>query len=360
MLNVEKLRDYFEKLNVDGLMVTEPFNRRYVSGFTGSNGVILISKNEAKLITDYRYTEQAKLQTSGFEIVLHAGHTGHKGRIFEEVASQVRSMGIKRLGFEQNHLNVGLYQKIEQLLQGVELIPTSSLIEDMRLIKTEEEIRLLKTSAEITNAAFDYVLDYVKPGVTEMEICNHLELFIRKEGALTSTFMPIVASGYRSALPHGRASNKVIEKGDFVTIDFGCNYHGYWSDISRTVAIGEPVAELKKVYDVVHEAFQQCLNNLRPGLTDQEVDSFMREPIKRNGYNDLSGTGTGHGIGLEVHELPLFSVLKDKILQSNMVITIEPGIYIPNLGGARIEDVILITETGCEVLTPSSKELLIL
>lgn len=170
----------------------------------------------------------------------------------------------------------------------------------------------------------------------------------------------MVVSGSRSSMPHGRASDKIIEKGDMITIDFGAKYQGYWADISRVVSIGEPAPKLRKLHETVLDSFENCVAKLRPGLSDQEVDYLMRENIIKQGYNEQSGTGTGHGIGLEVHEVPLFSVLKDKVLEENMVITVEPGIYLKGLAGARVEDVILITENGREVLTPSTKELVIL
>jgi Xaa-Pro aminopeptidase len=356
---IRRLRETFQELGVDGMMIIHPWNRLYLSGFTGSNGVILISETEAKLITDYRYIEQAQNQTENFEIILHKGHTGHKGKIFEEVAVQINEMKIRNLGFEQEHLSYGLFSKNKPLLSA-ELIPTSEVVEKLRMIKSEDEIKKLRVAAEITDNAYLHILNYIKSGISELDVAEELKSFIKKHGCTTTSFSPIVASGYRAALPHGRASDKIIEKGDMITIDFGANYQGYWADISRVIAVGEPASELRKIHDVVLTSFENCVAGLRPGLTDQEVDLLMRENIIKYGYNECSGTGTGHGIGLEVHEAPLFSVVKDKILEANMVITVEPGIYLKGLGGARVEDVILINENGCEILTPSTKELVIL
>ena len=359
MERLTKVRARLQELGVDAMMITNPMSRRYLSGFTGSNGVILITENEARLITDYRYFQQARMQTEGFEVVLHAGHTGHKGLIFDEVANQVKEMGITRLGFEQDQLTFTFYKKCEEVF-AAELIPVSGLVEKLRAIKSAEEIELLKTAAQIADAAFLHVLEVVRAGVSELDVAFALENYMKKQGTDTTGFSPIVASGYRGALAHGRASDKIMEKGDLVTIDFGCNYKGYWSDISRTVAIGDPSEQLREIHAVVLESFNRCVSGLRPGLTDQEVDSLMRDVIKAHGYNELSGTGTGHGIGLEVHEDPFFSVRQVMSLAPGMVITVEPGIYLPNVGGARVEDVILITEQGSEVFTPSTKEMLIL
>ncbi|MFD1037518.1 M24 family metallopeptidase [Virgibacillus byunsanensis] len=358
MVFEQKVMEKLDTENIDALMVTGAWNRRYLSGFTGSNGVLLITKNEKKLITDYRYVEQAKMQTE-FEVILHAEHTGHKDKIFTEVAKQVNKMGINKLGFEQQHLNYGAYCKVKELMH-TDLIPTFDLVEDIRMIKSEAELEKLRIASDITDRAYLHILDYIRPGMTELEVSDELQGFIKKNGGTSTGFLPIVASGVRSSLPHGRASDKKIEKGEMITIDFGANYQDYWADISRTVCLGVPDPRMKEIQEVVLKSFENCVNNIRAGLKDQEVDLLMREHIIEKGYNEQSGTGTGHGIGLEVHEKPLFSVMNEKELKAGMTITIEPGIYIPKHGGARVEDVLLITEKGCEVLTPSTKELVVI
>ena len=358
MNRLVKLQQQFDELSIDGLMINGDWNRRYVTGFTGSNGIVLITKNDVTLITDYRYFEQAKSQT-GLSVVLHAEHTGHKHKIYDEAAKQIKKMGIKRLGFEQQHLSFGNYAKLDGLID-CEMIPTYDVVENLRMVKSLEEIENIRTSSKITDDAFVHILDFIRPGLTELKVAGELESFIKKNGGITSTFSPIVASGKRASVPHGRASDKVIEKGDMITIDFGTNYNGYWSDISRVVAMGEPNEKMMEVQQVVLRAFTNCATNLKSGLTDREVDKYMRDVLIEADYNQFSGTGTGHGIGLEVHEKPLFSVDSEKILLPGMVITIEPGIYLPEIGGARIEDMLLVTEEGCEVLSPSSKELVIL
>lgn len=355
---IQKLIDKFDELQIDGLMINGDWNRRYLSGFTGSNGVVLLTRTEKILITDYRYIEQAKAQTV-FDIILHKEHTGHKDKIFDEVAKQLNSLKITCLGFEQQHLSYGSYQKLDELVT-TRLVPTFDIVENIRMIKTSKELEKLRVAAEITDKAYIHILDYLHPGMTEMAVSEELQRFIKKNDGTTTSFSPIVASGVRASLPHGRASDKIIERGDMITIDFGANYDGYWADISRVASIGDPVAELKEIQQVVQTAFQNCADHIKAGLQDNEVDKLMRDHLKASGYNEKSGTGTGHGIGLEVHEKPLFSVQSEKTLQPGMTVTIEPGIYLSHLGGARVEDVLLITEQGCEVLTPSTKDLVIL
>jgi Xaa-Pro aminopeptidase len=228
------------------------------------------------------------------------------------------------------------------------------------LIKTDAEIKILKVAADIADAAFKYILDFIRPGKTELEVSNELEFFMRRAGATSSSFDTIVASGYRSALPHGVASDKVIEIGDIVTMDYGCYYNGYVSDITRTVAVGEPDAKLREIYDVVLEAQLRGMAGIKPGLTGKQADAITRDYITEKGYGEYFGHSTGHGIGLEVHEGPGLSKKSDIILEPGMVVTCEPGIYIPGLGGVRIEDDTLITNELNEALTHSTKELIIL
>ncbi|MET3576854.1 Xaa-Pro peptidase family protein [Bhargavaea ullalensis] len=358
MGHYETIRTEMDRLGLDGMIITGEWNRRYVSGFTGSNGVVLVTRDKAEFITDYRYFEQAGEQT-GLEVVLHAEHTGHKQKIYDEVAREIEKHGLKRVGFEQQHVSVGNFDRLKGQT-GAELVPTYDLIENIRMIKTPEEIEKLRVASKITDEAFEHILGFIRPGQKETDVADELVRFIKEQGGHSVGFYPIVASGVRSSMPHGRASDKVIEDGDMITIDFGANYEGYWSDISRVVAVGQPDEKMLEIQDVVLRSFMNCRSQIKPGMTDTEVDAKMREVLIESGYNERSGTGTGHGIGLEVHEKPLFSVDTEKVLQPGMVITIEPGIYLPGVGGARVEDVLLITEDGCEVLTPSTKELVIL
>lgn len=294
-MKLEKLQSEFSKLGIDGLLITSGYNRRYMTGFTGSSGVVLISGENAQFITDFRYVEQAAKQCQGFEIVKHTG------TIPEEVAAQAKKLGITKLGFEQEHLSYSSFKSYEKAVEA-ELVPVSGAIEKLRLIKTEGEIKILKEAADIADAAFKHILDFIRPGKTELEVSNELEFFMRKAGAASSSFDIIVASGYRSALPHGVASEKIIEKGDFVTLDFGAYYKGFVSDITRTVAVGEPEAKLKEIYDIVLEAQLRGMAGIKPGMTGKEADALTRNFITEKGYGEYFGHSTGHGIGLEVHE----------------------------------------------------------
>ncbi|MCA0982782.1 Xaa-Pro peptidase family protein [Halobacillus yeomjeoni] len=353
MTKIANLRKAIMTEELDGLLIMSPKNRRYVSGFTGSSGALLISNTDAVLVTDFRYMEQANEQASDFEIV------EHKVPMHEEVAKQAKRLGLEKIGFEKDHVTYSLFETYEQALEA-ELVPTSGLVEKLRLIKTDEEISILKDAVKIADDAFEHILGYIKPGVKEIDISNELEMFMRKQGAASSSFDIIVASGYRSALPHGVASEKEIQSGELVTLDFGAVYKGYCSDITRTVAVGEISDELKNIYNTVLEAQLKGMEGLKAGITGKEADALTRDYIKEKGYGEYFGHSTGHGIGLDVHEGPGLSFRSDKVLEEGMVVTVEPGIYVPNVGGCRIEDDTIVTKSGNECLSQSTKELITL
>ncbi|OEC00568.1 Xaa-Pro dipeptidase [Lysinibacillus sphaericus] len=353
MLKLQKLRKILQEQNIDGVLITNEYNRRYMTGFTGTAGVAIVSQNDAVFITDFRYTEQATAQIKDYRIVQH------EVTLLEEIATQVKAMGIKLLGFEKDSVSYGTYELYKNVIQA-DLVPVSGLIEKIRLIKTEQEINIIKVACEIADHAFTHILDYIKPGKTELDVSNELEFFMRQQGATQSSFDTIVASGLRSALPHGVATNKVIEKGDFVTLDFGALYNGYISDITRTVAVGEPSEKLVEMYNTVLASQLLALEKVGPGLTGIQADAIARDYLTEKGYGEAFGHSLGHGIGLEVHEGPGLSKRSNTVLEPGMAVTIEPGVYVPGVGGVRIEDDILITESGNELLTHSTKELIIL
>ncbi|MCS1381472.1 MULTISPECIES: M24 family metallopeptidase [Lysinibacillus] len=353
MLKLQKLRKILQEQNIDGILITNEYNRRYMTGFTGTAGVAIVSQNDAVFITDFRYTEQATAQIKDYRIVQH------EATLLEEIATQVKAMGIKLLGFEKDSVSYGTYELYKNVIQA-DLVPVSGLIEKIRLIKTPQEINIIKVACEIADHAFTHILDYIKPGKTELDVSNELEFFMRQQGATQSSFDTIVASGLRSALPHGVATNKVIEKGDFVTLDFGALYNGYISDITRTVAVGEPSEKLVEMYNTVLASQLLALEKVGPGLTGIQADAIARDYLTEKGYGEAFGHSLGHGIGLEVHEGPGLSKRSNTVLEPGMAVTIEPGVYVPGVGGVRIEDDILITESGNELLTHSTKELIIL
>ncbi|AYC29550.1 M24 family metallopeptidase [Paenisporosarcina cavernae] len=353
MSKLTTLRSHFGDLGIDAMLITSEFNRRFITGFTGSTGNAIVTKDGAVFLTDFRYTQQAKSQVKDFTI-----HEFKKSLV-EETAEKLKELGATKIGFEKEHMSYGLYELYNKAVDGV-LVPFSSTIENMRMIKTEDELSVLRKAAEIADQAFEHICTFIKPGMKEIDVSNELEFFMRKLGATSSSFDIIVASGERSALPHGVASEKVIEKGDFVTLDFGAYFNGYVSDITRTVAVGEPSEKLKEIYQIVLDAQEKSLREIKPGMNTAEADAIARDHIKSHGYGDAFGHSLGHGIGLEVHEGPGLSPRSSVILEPGMVITIEPGIYLEGIGGVRIEDDAIVTENGLERLTHSTKELRIL
>ncbi|MFI3605797.1 M24 family metallopeptidase [Vagococcus fluvialis] len=354
MINrVNNLREQMKSEGISSFLITSPYNLRYLTGFTGTTGLALIGLEEAFFITDFRYTEQAAKQCVGFEIVKNVGP------ILEVVADLVESKNIDNLGFEESFVPFKQYVELEGLLE-VDLIPVSGMVEELREIKDEEEIAIVEKACEIADKAFSHILTYIKPGMTEIQVANELDFYMRSLGASSVSFETIVASGLRSAMPHGVASEKVIEQGDMITIDFGCYYNGYVSDMTRTISLGEPSDKLREIYNVVKEAQQKVLDVAKPGMTGVELDAVARDYIASKGYGEAFGHSTGHGIGLEIHEGPNVSKLAEKAFVPGNIITNEPGIYLPGIGGVRIEDDMLVTENGIKRLTHSEKELIIL
>lgn len=350
---INRLREMLEEHQVDCFIVTNDSNRRYMTGFTGSSGAVLITEQQAVFITDFRYVDQALEQTQGYEIVKHVGPIG------ETIGQELERLKVKRLGFDQDHVTFGTYRGYQERFSA-ELIPLSGTVEKLRMIKDQGELEQIRKAVQIADETYTHILKFIKPGLTELEVANELEFHMRKLGASSSSFDMIVASGARSALPHGVASSKVIAKGDFVTLDFGAVYNGYISDMTRTFAVGEPSEQLKEIYEICLQAQLRGVEQIKAGMTGKEADALCRDYIVSKGYGDHFGHSTGHGIGLDVHEGPALSVKGDLVLEKGMVVTVEPGIYLSGIGGVRIEDNLLITDTGNEVLTQSTKELIII
>lgn len=346
---IHNIREKLREKELDALLITNAHNRYYVTQFTGSSGVALITLTDAFFITDFRYTEQAKEEAGAFTII------EHQGAIEVEIEELIQESGINRLGFEADDVTFSQYENYESHLSA-QLVSTSKVIETLRMIKRPDEIAKIKKAATIADEAFDHILSYIKPGVIEKDIALELEYFMRKRGASAASFDIIVASGYRSALPHGIASNKVIEEGELVTLDYGAVYERYCSDMTRTVAVGHVSDELKTIYDVVLTAQERGVANIKPNMTGKEADLTTRSYIHDRGYGEYFGHATGHGIGLEVHEGPGLSPRTDTMLRENMIVTVEPGVYVPQVGGCRIEDDIVLTKGGNERLTNAPKQ----
>ncbi|WP_415364580.1 Aminopeptidase YpdF [Mammaliicoccus lentus] len=346
------LRKVMEQKGLDAIVVLSPYNRRYLSGFTGTSGSLLITQDTKQLITDFRYIQQANSQAEDFEII------NQNGPMINKINELIQHGNYKNVGVEADLITYNEYQALNT--DEVQLFSIEGVIETIRMIKDDFEIKQIQKAADIVDETYEHILKWVKPGMTENEVNNEMEMFMRSKGATCSSFDTIVASGHRGALPHGVASNKVIEEGDMITLDFGALYEGYVSDITRTFAIGEPKEEMKKIYNIVLESQLAALEQIKPGMTGKEADSIARDIISSYGYGEQFGHSLGHGIGLEVHEGPALSQKSDIVLEENMCVTLEPGIYVEGLGGVRIEDDVLVTKNGLQRFTKSTKDLIIL
>jgi len=351
LTKMDRLREKLEENKADAMIIDSPYNRRYMTNFTGTAGTALITAEKALFITDFRYTEQAAEQATAFEII------EHKQGMIQEIANQIDKLGVKRLAFEKDYTTYSQFETYQNQFSQ-ELIPVEGIIETLRMIKTPDELEIMKKAAKIADDAFAHIQSFIEPGVPEIDISNELEFFMRRQGATSSSFDTIVASGLRSALPHGVASSKKIGEGELVTLDYGALYDGYCSDITRTVAVGEISGELREIYDIVLEANLRGVKGTKAGMTGKEADALTRDYITEKGYGARFGHSTGHAVGMEVHESPGLSTRSEAVLEPGMVVTVEPGIYVPGVGGCRIEDDIVITKDGNERLTFAPKELI--
>ena len=348
----------FELTNVDATLVISEKNRLYFTGFASTFGyLVLLHGNKNIFITDPRYYDMAQsLEKDGVQVVQITngiGATDTLNDIFKQ-------LGIKTVGYEDTELTVSEFRTLTEKLNGVELVPVGKDINFVRSFKTETEIDYIRKAQAITDIAFSKILEVIKPGITEIDIAIELEYLMAKNGAEGLAFDTIIASGVNSSKPHAHPSNKVIELGDPVTMDFGARYHGYCSDMTRTVFVGDPSEELRKIYNVVLLAQKMGINNAYCGMTGKELDSLCREVIKSNGYEEYFTHGTGHSLGIDIHETPSANMRSTDTLRAKQFITCEPGIYIPKVGGVRIEDLLLIEEDNVIDLTTSDKNIIIL
>lgn len=352
MSKIDKLNHLFSEKDLDAIVVLSDYNRRYLSGFTGTSGALIITPKNNYLVTDFRYIDQATDQAPDFKII------NLSNGLVQEVIEVLRQLNVQKVGFEGHLVSYDTYIELNQ--EGMSFISISDAIEEIRSVKDQEEINTIKKAAEIVDKTYEYILSIAKVGMTEQELKAELESKMLRLGASGPSFDTIVASGYRGALPHGVASDKKIEEGDMITLDFGAYYNGYVSDITRTFAIGQPDPKLLEIYNIVLEAQQTAVNKIKAGMTGEEADAIARDIISNYGYGEYFGHSTGHGIGLEIHEKPMLAKTAKTKLVPNNCVTVEPGIYIEGLGGIRIEDDILITKNGNEVFTKCTKDLIIL
>ncbi|MCC6865862.1 MAG: aminopeptidase P family protein [Ignavibacteria bacterium] len=353
MNRIHNIREILTELNLDALYITHLPNIRYLSSFSGSSAYLIISKNKNYFFTDYRYKSQSAEEVKDFEIIVNFSPA-------ESIQEVISAEGYKNIGFEAAHLTVHQLNQFNEKFTEINFTPVSDRIEMLTMVKTKDELDMIKKACEITDRVFDELLGIIKPGVKEKDISAEISYRHKLHGAEKDSFDPIVASGWRGALPHGAASDKIINSGEMVTLDFGCIYNGFCSDLTRTISVGTPSDEMKKIYSTVLNAQILAIEAAKENINTKQLDLIARNYIDNSGYKGKFGHGLGHGLGIEVHEIPSVSQRMDLNIPANTVVTIEPGIYIEGLGGVRIEDDILITENGYEILNKSPKELIII
>ncbi len=345
--------------NMDAVLITDASNLYYYTGFTGGDGIYLCfanASNQGMVITDSRYYEQVELECKGLTLV------PLENRKYSEVIRDIiadRACEHLRMAVEDT-MQLSQYLRFCEVCNDCSFEPTGDAIMQSRMVKDEDEISLITKAEAIGDAAFSHILSWIKPGVSERELSLELEYFMKKQGASKLSFDTIVASGPNASMPHAQVTDRKIQQGDFVTLDFGCVYQGYCSDMTRTIAIGKITDEMRKVYKIVLEANLRAMDCIREGVACNEIDKAARGFIADAGYGKYFGHGLGHGVGLDIHEEPRFSPKCDVITKENMVITNEPGIYIPGQFGVRIEDLVVVKKDGCDILSHSDKNLIMI
>lgn len=355
--HTKKLQSWIAEQNgaFDAVLITSQVNRQYFSGFTGSFGYLVVSKDGAWLLTDFRYVSQAAEQATHYEQI--------KLDQFSPARSLIMlcdKIGAEVIAFEGNRMIYDLYAQLVKGFGRANMIDHGMTIDQMRNIKSAEEIALMEKAQAITDETFDHLLTFIQPGMTEKDIALEIEFHMRRLGASGNSFDPIVAAGAHGALPHAEPSERKIAAGELLTMDFGCIYEGYCSDMTRTIAIGEPSDKMRQIYELVLATQKHCIEAVHPGVIGKDIHQMAVDQFQAAGYAEYFGHGLGHSLGMEIHEEPRFSRADHHVMQPGMIITVEPGLYLPGEGGVRIEDMILITEDGYRDLTASPKELIIL
>jgi len=344
-----RLRAALAALEADVLLVTQPENRRYLSGFTGSAGVLIISQEQALLATDFRYYEQVRQQAPDFALVEVTDS------LPPVLAERLTALGARRVAFEAGDVTVETFQKWQEVIAGVEWAATTGVVEGLREIKDAGELAAIERAVAIADRAMEHIYDWVHPGVTEREVAWELEVHMRTHGAERLSFNSIVAAGPRGAMSHAVPTERPIARGEPVVIDMGAVVDGYCSDLTRSFCIGEASSEYRRIWDVVLRAQEAAEAGIRPGMTGAAADALAREIIYDAGFEGQFGHGLGHGVGLAIHEGPRAARTATGPLREGAVVTVEPGIYDPAWGGIRIEDMVVVTTDGCRVLTGVAK-----
>ena len=349
---VERLRRLLKKRRCSALLVTDINNIRYLTGFTGSNAQVVLTEKKGLFLTDSRYSTQAASEVrEGFRVRVY------RKKPLDALAMSLSGLGLSCVGFVETGLSFGSYVKLKKALRPVRLRPLPDLVGEIRAVKEPSEVESIRGAVLVLELAFKKIERVLKPGMTEKEAAFLAEVEMRRRGARGTAFETIVASGPRSALPHGKASEKRIKTGELVVVDMGASVGGYNSDETRTYCTGRVGSEEKKIFRTVVEAHSRAVERIKAGVKASDVDAAARGHIRKAGYGRFFGHGTGHGVGLDIHESPNIGPMSTDVLEEGMVVTVEPGIYVPGLGGVRIEDMVLVTKDGPEILTNSPKEL---
>ena len=355
---MEALARLRQKMSDDGtaaFLVSDPVNVGWLTGFSGTFGRVIVTADQTLFITDSRYVLQAREEVPGMPSATFATPTD--ADVF--VGEQAKSLGISRIAFEAATTTYAQWKRSSEKMEGIELVPAPDIFSDLRMKKSADEVAKIKAACGVSDAAFAHIIRMIQPGVTEIDICLDLEFFMRRQGADVA-FPSIIVSGDRSARPHGKPSEKKLEVGDFVTMDFGARVDGYNSDMTRTVVVGSATPRHREIYGAVLEAQLWALDAIRAGALARDIDSGTRAVLAKYDLAKYFGHGLGHGLGRVVHDGGRLSVSSENVIEPGQIWTIEPGVYIEGFGGVRIEDDVLITETGIEILNHSPKELLIL
>jgi Xaa-Pro aminopeptidase len=346
-----RVQKILEEKDLEGILFFTPENIRYLTGFSGSEGYVLARENENLLMVDSRYITQAHEETQGCRIALLE-------QDIKGLREHISPLSANRLGFEAQAISVALFEQLRKEMKGVKLIPIMEDLERLRGLKNPEEITAIKGAITIAEGAWNKVMKMIGPKTREDEVALELEHSMRKGGSEGIAFDCIVASGLRSVLPHAKPTSRSFKKGDFILFDFGARYGGYCSDESCTVVLGQATDEQRRIYGIVKDAHDRAIERIKPGIKLAAIDAAARDYITKAGHGAHFGHSTGHGVGLAIHEWPRVGKDSQDVAEAGMIFTVEPGIYIPGLGGVRIEDMVLVTADGCEVLTTISKDLL--
>jgi Xaa-Pro aminopeptidase len=348
-MRLTKLRAILPEHDIDAILISQPQNRRYLSGFTGSAGWLVITAERAVMATDFRYYEQVGREAPGFELARI------QTRVSDLLPQVLADLGIKRLGFESQHLTVEQLSTFNKAADGVEWLPLENTVEKIRAVKDQDEIDALRRSAALNDDAFAHLLEVIEPGMTEREAAWEIEAYMRSHGASKVAFDLIVAAGPNGALPHARPGDQAIQPSAPIVIDIGCVLDDYCSDMTRTFCLGEPSSRYLEVWNLVLQAQEAAEAVIRAGTSGVETDAAARDLIVEAGYGDYFGHGLGHGVGLAVHEGPRASRLSEDTFEAGMSLTVEPGIYLPGEFGVRLEDLVIIGKDGIEILTNTPK-----